>query len=118
MSCEINQCCAVVQNNKRCSNLSINPHMNHCSIHHDNAVKLYTQYKQICEVAYNLDINKSINNMNDQIKHLMNCYVWLNKAFYARLKHRKYAFVPECYDKGHNIQFEMINEKLDVCEKK
>ena len=35
-----------------------------------------------------------------------------NKAYNARMEHRKYAFVPECYDEGHDYQFVFIKNKI------
>ena len=79
---------------------------------------MYKKYKEICDVAYNLDINKDMNDLTEKFKYINSCYVWLNRAFHARLKHRRYAFVPECYDEGHNMQFKIIASKLKQCEDK
>ena len=117
MNCSNNQCCAPTVDNKRCPNSVING-ANHCKNHLVYAKGLYDKYKKICNIAYNLDIEKDIHNVESHHNHLMQCYVWLNKAFTARMRHRKYAFVPECYDEGHNMQFEIIQKKIDVCEKK
>lgn len=117
MNCDNNQCCAITHNNKRCQNSVIN-HSKHCTEHYSNAMKLYKKYKEICDVAYNLDINKDIKDLTQKYNHINNCYIWLNRAFHARLKHRRYAFVPECYDEGHNAQFTLISNKLKLCEDK
>lgn len=111
------QCCAVTGNNKRCENITIN-NSNHCAIHYPVAKKLYNKYKKICETAYKMDVDhvNNIKDKNNQIRHIMKCYVWLNKAFNARLAHRKYAFVPECYDNGHDMQFLLIRNKINKCE--
>jgi hypothetical protein len=34
------------------------------------------------------------------------------------MTHRKYSFVPECYDAGHDFQFVSLKQKIDLCEKK
>lgn len=109
-----NQCCAPV-NNRRCQNNTING-SHHCSEHHDISKKLYLDYKKICDVAYSFDINKSIENVNHRIKYLFKCYMWLNKAYDARFKHRQYSYTPECYDEGHNLQFSLIKDKIKNCE--
>ncbi|ARF12163.1 hypothetical protein Klosneuvirus_3_298 [Klosneuvirus KNV1] len=115
MNEENNQCCAVIHGDKRCLNQTIN-HTNHCSEHLSIANKLYVNYKKICDTAYNLEIDKPISNPNEKFNYLYECYLWFNRAFHARLKHRRYAFVPECYDEGHNKQFTYILDKMNKCE--
>lgn len=117
MNCESNQCCAVIHNNQRCPNMA-QIHASHCLEHIQTATKLYGKYKKICDTAYSLDINKQISDMQAKFKHVYDCYIWLNRAFHARLKHRRYAFVPECYDDGHNQQFKFITDKLKQCEER
>ena len=117
MSCHSNQCCSPTSDNKRCPNTVVNG-SKHCENHNINAKKLYIKNKKTCGIAYKLDINQIHSDDDKQCKYLMKCYAWLNKAFEARMKHRKYAFVPECYDDGHNYQFEFIQEKMSECEKK
>lgn len=46
----------------------------------------------------------------------MDCYVLLNGVFNARMKHRKYAYVPEFFDDGHDYQFTRITNLIDECE--
>lgn len=115
MNEENNQCCAVIHGDKRCSKQTVT-HTNHCPEHLPTANKLYTNYKKICDTAYNLEINKPISNLSEKFNYLYDCYLWFNRAFHARLKHRRYAFVPECYDEGHNKQFTFILEKMNKCE--
>lgn len=117
MLCENSKQCCAILNNNRCQNIVKNS-SNHCEMHYGKAIKLYKKYKSICEVAYNLDLDKKITNLKENFKYLHKCYVWLNRAFNARLKHRRYAFVPECYDEGHNFQFKMLQEKIYQCEDK
>jgi hypothetical protein len=104
----VSQCCAF-NGNKRCENQA-EEHNNHCEIHYGPAIKL-------CDVAYNLDLNKFLNSISETIKYLMECYKWLNMAFDARMEHRKIAFVPECYDAGHDYQFVFIKNKILECER-
>jgi hypothetical protein len=66
----------------------------------------------------NIDKEAEYQNINDRIDHLNMCYDWYINAYEARLKHRNYAFVPECYDFGHNLQFTIIQEKINLCEDK
>lgn len=110
-----NQCCAVIHGDKRCPKQTIN-HASHCSDHIQTATKLYTNYKKICDTAYNLEIDKPISDINEKYNYLYECYIWFNRAFHARLKHRRYAFVPECYDEGHNKQFSFILARMNKCE--
>ncbi len=127
------QCCAIINNAhtalpdpadpaaeihvlSRCTSPTIKE-SDHCIVHYNTAKKLYLTYKKICSVAYNYDIEKKIENTTDRIKYLLKCYSWLNKAFDARMTHKKYAYVPECSDKGHEKQFRIIQTKIDLCEK-
>lgn len=109
------QCCAF-SGNKRCENIVIE-HTNHCQTHYGPAIKMYKKYKKICDVAYKLDLNKSFKTILENINYLVDCYKWYNLAFNARMEHRKYAFVPECYDEGHDYQFVFIKNKILECEK-
>lgn len=117
-----NQCCANInvsgeKEMKRCEN-EVTTSAYHCVEHYDGARKLYKKYKKICDVAYKMDINKSIKDIEDQRKYLHKCYGMFNKAYEARKKHREYSFSPECYDRGHNIQFEILSKKMKLCELK
>ncbi len=118
--CEDTQCCALSYNNKRCTNKTINSQKLHCAEHYDKAVVLYNQYKKICDLAYKMDINreKTMNTISEKINYLNLCYRWYIKAYDARLKHRDYAFTPENQDFGHNLQFKIIQDKIDDCEKR
>lgn len=114
--CQDRQCCAFASDNTRCTNTVVHGNY-HCDDHYETATKLYKNYKTICKLAYNLEINKQIYDTAKKIAHVEYCYFWLNKAFYARMKHRRYAFVPECFNEGHNYQFEFIKSKILECEK-
>lgn len=106
------KCCSVTDDNTRCTNNAVGT-SNHCDQHRSVAKKLYDTYKNICLKAEKFDIDKSTS-----IQYLTKAYVWLNRAFDARMKHRKYAFVPECYDEGHDFQFILIKQKIELCEAK
>lgn len=108
----VSKCTAVSDSGSRCGN-PVMLNSNHCAQHHLIAKKLYLKYKKICEIAYRYDIQNSSN-----ILGLMKCYANLNKAFDARMAHRRYAFVPECHDIGHDYQFELIQNKIKLCEEK
>jgi hypothetical protein len=114
LNCEI-QCCAIGYDNKRCGDLISNG-SHHCDNHYPKAIKLYKTYKKICDVAYNLDLYKIFENQEEHIMYINECYDWLNKAYHARMAHRVYAFVPECYDEGHDFQFKFIQKKISICE--
>lgn len=111
----MNQCCAF-DGNVRCENMA-SEHINHCEKHYGPAIKLYKKYKKICEEAYRLDLNKKFKTNVENIKYLLDCYRLFNQAFNARMAHRKIAFVPECYDSGHDYQFIFIKNKLIECER-
>ena len=112
------RCCAFAEKpnaTNRCPNPTINE-SNHCNSHYFQAKKLYLSYKKICSKADKYDISKQIENIPDRINYLLKCYAILNKAFNSRMKHNAYAFVPECVDSGHEIQFKIIQHKLNLCE--
>ena len=118
MDCGTNQCCAFSSYktvSSRCVNLVTNG-SNHCDIHRPRATKLYLKYKKLSDVVDKLQIDKPFKNIKDRVNHLMRCYVLLNKTYSARSRHRKYAFVPECYDEGHDYQFTKLNNLIDDCE--
>lgn len=110
-----NQCCAY-SGVGRCIN-NAEGNSNHCQLHRPKATKLYLTYKNLCEVVKELDLNKGFDTPQARYDYIMNCYCKLNKAYQARHKHRKYAFVPECYDEGHMYQFVKLNQQMETCEK-
>lgn len=106
------QCCSMTSNNTRCINEVIGK-SKHCESHRASAKKLYDIYKKFCSKANEFNIENSID-----IQYLTKAYIWLNRAFDARMNHRKYSFVPECYDAGHDFQFVSLKQKIDLCETK
>ncbi len=56
--------------------------------------------------------------LTEKMAWLHKYYNILIKVYEARMKHRKYSLVPQCYDPGHNIQFELIKNKINECEHK
>ena len=106
-------CSAYSNHNIRCKNYSIDGSM-HCNLHREKAINLYIKYKKLCDACENLNI-KDPDDKN-HIDHIIHCYILYNKAFDARVKHRKYSFVPEFYDEGHNYQFEKLKDKISDCE--
>lgn len=111
--CE-NQCSAYM-GRKRCINTTMG-NSNHCHLHRPKATKLYLKYKKLCDEVEKFEINKVYSN-KDQVDYLMNYYCTLNNAYKARLKHRQYAFVPECYDEGHLHQLNKLNNLMKECER-
>ena len=105
---ELRQCCAPISENKRCFRMVV-ANSDHCPVHRPNARKLYLRYKNICG---KVDRFKFSNKISTILKY----YVLLTKAYEARRKHRLIAYVPECYDYGHNKQFEIIMNKIQECE--
>jgi hypothetical protein len=115
--CDVRQCCAPTQinSNIRCINQTTNTSEHHCAEHYTYAIELYKKYKHICNVAYKLYPTKEIKNIDKRIEYLNYCHDWFVTAYNARLEHRNYAFVPECFDSGHNFQFEIIQDKINIC---
>src|SRR5690606_31388839 len=110
-------CCAPNLENglDRCKNQTVSDQSDHCKLHQNYSNELYLHYKQVCKIAYDLDIEKEISNTNKRIKYLTECQLLFEEAWKARKKHRNYAYVPECYDSGHNFQFTYIEEKMNRC---
>jgi hypothetical protein len=115
MTCSVNQCCAISNFNRRCVNSVVNG-SNHCELHRPKAKELYLAYKKLSDTVDKLDIHKGFEKRTERIKYVMKCYNLLNKTFDARFKHRKYAFVPECYDEGHDYQFIKLKQLMKECE--
>ena len=112
----IKQCCSWnKETNKRCTN-QVYKSSKHCTDHYQYALELYLKYKKLCNMANKLDIYKPGESRRKKIAHLRQCHKLLVKAYNARLIHRNYAFAPECYDFGHNLQFQIIQEKIDKCK--
>ena len=78
--------------------------------------KLYLNYKALCRVAYDLDILKPIKQRKKKVAYLRKCREHLVKAYNARMEHHNYAFALECRDFGHELQFKIIQKKIDKCD--
>ena len=118
--CVLKLCCAP-QNSKnetRCHNQTVHKNSDHCCEHQPYANILYGKYKEICEIAKSKNIDCKIKDQTEHVKYLMHCYNWFANAYDARLKHRKYAYVPETYDFGHDVQFEILQQDMLLCEAK
>lgn len=113
--CVTKQCASLDKSTSQRCTRQVYESSKHCDVHYKKAQRLYLHYKKLCESANNLDINKPITNRRKKIAHLRRCHNLLAKAYNARLQHRNYAFAPECYDFGHNLQFQIIQEKIDRC---
>lgn len=111
-----NQCISFGSNGKRCTSLA-STGCRFCKDHYDGSIKLYRNYKRICGYALNLKLDRGHDNNQSKIEYLLKCYSWLNRAFDARLKHRRLAIVPDCYDDGHDFQFQKIKELMETCER-
>src|SRR5579872_4652502 len=111
------RCCAVISGNLRCSNNVIGE-SKHCEIHNADATRLYLKYKKICNQIDKFQLNRSFSTISEQIKYLLKYIDILTKAHTGRLVHRQYAFVPECQDEGHELQFKILERKIIECENK
>lgn len=111
MSCSIgNQCFASCEDkNSRCLNDVVGT-SNYCLKHQNKATKLYNEYKYLSNRVNKLKIKEL------DIISLLKAYSLINKTYIARLNHRRYAIAPECYDEGHNYQFEKLKKMLKKVE--
>lgn len=114
MDCTLNQCKAPL-NNTRCTNYAI-AGSSHCQLHKSKATSLYIKYKKFSDIVDKIDIHKPFKDVENQISHIVACYVVLNKTHDARVKHRSYALVPECFDSGHDFQFTKLKQQIEICE--
>ena len=116
MDCSLNRCCALDKiTGSRCSN-NCSGLSDHCENHRPDAVRLYNKYKKLHNQVDKLDLNKKVRGTKNRIEYLMDCYVLLNKTYDARMTHREYAYVPECYDEGHDYQFTKLKKLISQCE--
>ena len=94
----------------------------HCESHFAKANELYKKYKKTCNTAYKLHPEKintnEVSSIQDSIQYLFKCHVWYVNAYKDRMEHRNYAFTPDTSNYGHNKQFEIIQNKLDICNDK
>lgn len=102
--------------NKRCANETFGT-SNHCVEHRKRALELYLVYKRLCDKVDNLNIDKYFSDRRAKLRHLKKCISLLIKAYDARMKHRNEALSPEVYDDGHNLQFKIIQDKIELCRK-
>lgn len=109
------RCAARFVNDTQCTNIAI-VGVKHCKLHHEKTISLYIKYKNLCNICDKLDIERKFNDTKNQIDHVMKCYILFNKAFNAREKHRKYSFIPEYHDSGHNYQFTKLKAQISKCE--
>lgn len=113
------QCCAPIQNNGRCTNLTKDANKVLCEKHYPQGAKLYKRYKTFCDKADKLDVDevKTFPTIKEKISFLNKCYCSYITAYNARMKHRNKFIVPDCRDYGHDEQFRIIKRKIDACEK-
>lgn len=106
---EIRRCSAPIEKNHRCSNLTIGS-SDHCKTHSEKTKPLYIKYKQIQKKLekYKIDTTDSNN--------LLRYYSLLRQLYDARCDHRFAAYVPECFDYGHDKQFEILLSQISCCE--
>ena len=115
MSYLLTQCVGVNDDESRCKNIAIGDSM-HCRDHNPQAVRLYVKYKRLSKQTDLLDIDKEFSSVKERIQYLIYCYSSYDRAFKARLKHRKYAISHECYDWGHNKKLEQLRDVLNRIE--
>lgn len=102
--------CSSLLGTSRCINFTAENSL-HCELHREKAKQLYLKYKKYSDLCKNLKFNVS-----DE-KNLLDSYILLNKAYNARMKHRKYHIIEEIRDKGHNYRLEKLIKQINLCEK-
>lgn len=112
------KCSAYFSDMSQCSNIRIGDSY-HCELHRDKAKTLYLKYKVLCSECEEININTyqiKDENVDEQIDEIISYYILYNKAFSTREKHRKYYFISDYHDSGHNYQFIKLNEHILKCE--
>lgn len=112
------RCCAPLSNNKRCPNNIREDSSIHCEDHYPRGIRLYKAYKKLCDMAeaFNLSKVDTFPFTLDKIKYLNQAYYIHKRAYEGRMEHRIYGLVPECYDYGHDAQFDIIYKNISQCE--
>ena len=114
--CDSNKQCMAPNGSKRCEN-EITPNKKfHCLKHFPLAIELYNKYKQICNKVDTYSLDKTFKTVPETIKYLSKYYTLCIEAYKGRMKHRDYAFVPELRDYGHEKQFQILMNKIDLIE--
>lgn len=113
------QCCAPIQNNGRCTNLTKDANKVLCEMHYPKGAKLYKRYKTFCAIADTFDVAEvhTLSTTKEKISFLNKCYCSYITAYNGRMEHRTKFIVPDCRDFGHDEQFRIIKRKIDICEK-
>ena len=111
-------CCAPVANGERCTKQTVSTKVDHCSEHIEEAVYLYNLYKSICKIANSKNMDLIIKDPTKCLLHLQQCHSALVDSYEARLKHHLFAYVPQCSDKGHMDQLQIIKDKIEICRQK
>jgi hypothetical protein len=111
--------CYAPFNNKRCTN-STKDNKIHCPLHIKEGVKLYSRYKKICCIAesYDLESIEDMSSIQEKVTFLNKAYNIFISAYEARLKHRQRCISPECRDYGHDQQFILLQQKINICEQR
>lgn len=111
------QCAAFFLKDTRCGGDVVGD-SHHCEYHREKAKRLYLKYKKLDQKYEYLENNPCVlDDVGSKIDYYIKLYDIYHKAYLAREKHRKYAFVPECYDEGHDYQFTKLNRNMDDCGK-
>lgn len=113
---EQKQCCAPLPNGQRCPNNIIDDSSIHCELHFPKGIRLYKLYKKLCDISEIYDLNKKFPTILETIRYINKAYYSYFRAYEGRMEHRIYGLVPECYDYGHNTQFDIILLKIQQSE--
>lgn len=112
------QCSFPLRNNTRCPNVTPNFDKMLCLVHNKTGYKVYIKYKKLCKIADRLNFDKvyTLPSAKEKINYLMKCYNAYMAAYGGRMEYRDNFVVPECRDYGHDVQFNIIQEKINNCE--
>lgn len=89
----------------------------HCDWHQKKCVKLYKTYKKSSERAYSTSMPIiNLIEWKESIRQIYNRYILFMRAWEDRKVHRDLCYMSEFWDRGHDIQFEIMNREIMKCE--
>lgn len=107
------QCPAPTAEGTRCQLLRLN-NSKHCHLHQPEAKRLYMRYHELNNVLERLDPTVIL--ATEDTATILRLLSLTQKIYSARKQHQQYAFVDECFDIGHQYQYERLTTLISRCE--
>lgn len=114
----MDQCKGVeLESDNRCPKQCITE--DHCEWHQKKCVRLYKIYKKSSDEAYNTPMPQemiTLDNWKSLMHKVYHRYVLFTRAWNDRKTHRDLCYFHIFWDRGHDRQFEIIDQGLIECE--